>query len=71
MPLAGNPEVLNNLSQALHGLDLQGDIKRIAAATFPAAAGKDLNGACKARWGKEANVCYDELVSAIFSDTMA
>jgi len=68
---AGNPEVLQRLAQSLHGLDLNGDIRRIAALTFPAAAGLDLNGACRARWGKEAEQCYDELVAALFSGTMA
>jgi len=68
---AGNPEVLQNLAQDLHGLDLQGDIRRIAAATFPSAADRDLNGACRIRWGKEAEQCYDEIVAAIFSNSMA
>jgi hypothetical protein len=68
---AGNPEHLQNLATFLHSLDLQGDIRRIAAATFPTAANLDLNGACLVRWGKEANQCYDELTAAIFTNTMA
>lgn len=67
----GNPEVYQSLAQALHQTDLQGDLRRIAALTFPAAANNDVNGICRIRWGKEQNQCYDEIVAAIFSNSMA
>lgn len=59
MAREANRETLNGLAQDNYGLDLPGAVREATGRDL------DLNGACKAEFGKEFNECHDDLVTLL------